>query len=95
MDSRPERGPDDFEHDDRDLMKLVTEALKVGARHGGYHEAPKGNGIKTVILTCTATIITAGILGAVVLSNEFSAMRAEFAEWKAATERRLDLLERR
>lgn len=90
-----DRGPDDFEHDDRDLAKLIVEAVKVGARHGGYHEAPKGNGLKTVIVGCTATLLAAFIIGAWKLSNESAALRAELTEWKTAVERRLDLLERR
>lgn len=33
METRPERGPDDFEHDEQNLARLVIEAVKIGARH--------------------------------------------------------------
>ncbi len=48
-----------------------------------------------VVIACTATIVSAGIIGAIVLSNQFSALRAEFGEWKISTEHRLEHLERR
>jgi len=88
----PTRGPDDYPHD-ADWKRIVVEALR--NRRGDYNEAPKTNGIKTVILTCTATIITAGIIGGIVLSNEFAALRAQVTEWQKATDRRLEALERR
>lgn len=104
MDARGDRGPDpDVPMDDEERILVPVRLLERFGR-GGYTEAPKDgkDGLKGIIITCTVTLVSAGIVGVVVLSNNFSALRAEFAEWKqamaeyrAATNQRLDYLERR
>lgn len=97
------RGPEDYEKNERDLQSLILEAVKVGARHGGYQEAPRpDSSLKAVIIGCTITLLSAGAIGAWKLSNDSAAIRAEFTEWKQATlrwmeqsEKRLDRLENR
>lgn len=98
---RPDRDepPVDYERDDDDIRRLagIIERLAQRPPDNGYREAPKPreNGLKGIIIGCTITIVSAGIIGAVMLSNQFAALRAEFTEWKTATEYRLQQLERR
>lgn len=99
MESR-ERGPDPDarldEDDDIRRLASIIERLAQRPPSNDYNEAPKPEGnLKAVVIGCTVTIVSAGIIGVIVLSNNFSALRAEFTEWKTATEYRLQQLERR
>ncbi len=104
MESRGDRGPDpDVPNEDEERILVPVRLLERFGR-GGYTEAPKNDkdGLKGIIITCTVTLVSAGIVGVVVLSNNFSALRAEFdgwkqamAEYRAATNQRLDYLERK
>lgn len=88
--SLAERGPEDYAESD------FERGMRAGARHGGYHEAPKpDNNIKAVIIGCTITLLSAFVLGAWKLSNDSAALRAEFNEWKTSTSRWMDANERR
>jgi hypothetical protein len=97
----PDRGPADYAEDASESD--FERGVRVGARYGGYREAPKGDGnLKAIILGCTITLLSAFVIGAWKLSNDSAAFRAEFIEWKQATtrwmeqnERRLDRLENR
>lgn len=92
------RGPDpDYPPQDDDIRRLagIIERLAQRQPDNSYHEGPKDSGLKAIVITCTASILTAGILGGIILSNEFAALRAQVTEWQKATDRRLDQLERR
>lgn len=91
--SMAERGPTDYAED---VESEFERGVRVGARYGGYREAPKGDGnLKTIIIGCTVTILSAFVIGAWKLSNDSAAIRAEFTEWKQATTRWMDQNERR
>jgi hypothetical protein len=94
MHGNEERGPQDYppwDDERRILINIIRKQTESGG--GGYTEAPKGS--NTVIIGCTIAVISAGIVGGIALSNQFAALRAEFSEWKTATEYRLQQLERR
>lgn len=63
--------------------------------NSGYREAPQDNGLKSIVIGCTITILSAGIIGALVFVNEFSAFRGQVSEWQKSTDRRLEQLEHR
>ena len=89
----PDRGPVDYAED---AESDFERGVRVGARYGGYREAPKGDGnIKAVIIGCTITLLSAFVIGAWKLSNDSAAFRAEFIEWKQATTRWMDQNEKR
>lgn len=88
--SMPERGPEDFTTND------FERGMRAAARYGGYREAPKPeNNLKAVVIGCTCTLLSAFVLGAWKLSNDSAAIRAEFTEWKQATTRWMDQVDRR
>ena len=89
----PSRGPDPDAAEDDDIRRLasIIERLAQRPPDNGYREAPKDSSIKGIIVGCTVAVIGS----AVGLSYQFAAMRAEFTEWKQATEYRLQQLERR
>lgn len=91
---RSERGPDPDTPllGDEDVDRIVRLAIKYGGNR--YEEAPKENGIKAIIIGCTVTIISAGIIAVFVLGNQFSEFRGQVSEWQKSTERRLEMLER-
>jgi hypothetical protein len=91
--SMAERGPSDYADDTENDFE---RGVRVGARYGGYREAPKGDGnLKAVIIGCTITLLSAFVIGAWKLSNDSAAFRAEFVEWKQATTRWMEQSERR
>lgn len=100
LEARQHEGPprDYAEDEDDDIRRLagIIERLAQRPPDNGYHEGPKpDSSLKTIIITCTASILTAGVIGGIILSNEFAALRAEVTEWKISTDRRLEALERR
>lgn len=99
---RPDRDepPVDYARDDDDIRRLcgMLERIMQRPPDNGYREGPresKNSSIKAVILGCTIAILSAGIIGGIALSNEFSALRAQVLQWQISTDRRLDNLERR
>jgi hypothetical protein len=96
--ARPDRGPDpDYPQQDDDIRRLagIIERLAQRQPDNGYHESRKDSGLKAIIIGCTITILSAGIIGAIVFSNEFAAFRAQVTEWQKSTDRRLEILEKR
>lgn len=96
--ARPERGPDpDIESEDDDIRRLasIMERLAQRPPNNDYHEAHDDNSLKVIVVGCAIAILSAGIVGAFSLSSQFSELRAEFSEWKKATDHRLEQLERR
>lgn len=88
-----DRGPVDYP-DERESE--FERGIRIGARYGGYREAPKRDGnLKAIIIGCTVTLLSAFVVGAWKLSNDSAAIRAEFTEWKQATLRWMDQSDRR
>jgi hypothetical protein len=91
--SLAERGPEDYAESD------FERGMKAGAQYGGYREAPKHpkneGSLKTIIVGCTITLLSAVVIGAWKLSNDSAALRAELTEWKQATTRWMDASDRR
>ncbi len=98
MESRAaDRGPDP-DAPDGDEERILIPVRLLDRLGNNYQEAPRPpreSNLKAIVIGCTITIVSAGVIGAIVLSNQFSALRAEFSEWKTATEHRLEQLERR
>jgi hypothetical protein len=99
---RPERGPDpdaDIRdaRDDDDIRRLasIIERLVQRQPDNGYHEGPKESGLKAIVIGCTITLLSAMIIAAFMLTNEFAAFKAQVNEWQKSTDRRLEMLERR
>ena len=92
------RGPDpDYTPQDDDIRRLagIIERLSQRQPDNGYHEGPKESGLKAIVIGCTVTLLSAMIIAAFMLTNEFAAFKAQVNEWQKATDRRLEMLERR
>jgi hypothetical protein len=97
-----ERGPDPDadlrdDRDDDDIRRLasIIERLVQRQPDNGYHEGPKESGLKAIVIGCTITLLSAMIIAAFMLTNEFAAFKAQVNEWQKSTDRRLEMLERR
>jgi hypothetical protein len=88
--------------EDDDIRRLAGIIERLAQRPGGYNEAPKDGSLKAVIIGCTIAIVSAGIIAAFTLSNQFAEFRGQVIAWQiaadktmAATSQRLDRLENR
>lgn len=92
------RGPDPgYDPQDDDIRRLagIIERLAQRPPDNSYHEGPKESGLKAIVIGCTVTLLSAMIIAAFMLTNEFAAFKAQVNEWQKATDRRLEMLERR
>lgn len=72
-----ERGPQDYESNERELRHLIFEAVRVGAQNGSYNEAPKGDSQWTKwMVTVVGMLAVAGIGSAVGMYGKLSAIEA-------------------
>lgn len=99
MTNDTERGPDDFAPPkDFETNRLFLELM---ARHGrGYQE--NGKYLMTVIVTCTASLIVAGIIATVSMSRDLATIQAQqistqsqISEGQRTMQRQIDELSRR
>ena len=75
------REPRDYADNEQDLRNLLFEAVKVGAQHGGYHEAPKNgsNAWQRWMLTLCGGLALAGVIGGIAMFGQLSAIQANQA----------------
>ena len=74
---------------DEDIDRIVRRIVCLAIRYGGngYREAPKDNGLKTIIIGCTVAIVSAGIIAAFTLSNQFAEFRGQVIAWQIAADK--------
>lgn len=75
------RPPKDYADNEQDLHNLIFEAVRVGAQHGGYHEAPKNgsNAWQRWMLTLCGGLALAGVIGGIAMFGQLSAIQANQA----------------
>lgn len=95
-----DRGPEDYEKNERDLRNLLASAVREGARRanvdirGGYHEGDNGSWNKWM-MPGIVTLIVTGIIGNVVQYATVQSLKTEVKDYKDSTDRRLLNLERK
>lgn len=93
-----DRGPEDYEKNQRDLESLLASAVREGARRasiqvGNYNEG--GGSWSKWIVPGLVTLTVAGIIGNVVQYAEVASLKTAFTDFATSMERRVNNLEQR
>lgn len=78
-----------IDDNDDDIRRLAGIIERLAQRPGGYNEAPKDGSLKAVIIGCTIVIVSAGIIAAFTLSNQFAEFRGQVIAWQIAADKRM------
>lgn len=97
MAAMEERGPSDYPpwDDERKILINIIRRQTDSARGGNYTEGNGGKSTNAVVLGVGVTLLAAFVIGGWTLSNRVSALEAKVTAWQIATDRRLEMLERR
>lgn len=83
MTHQTDRGPEDYEQNERDLRDLLNSAVREGARRatinidGGYHEGGGKDSWSKYIVPGIVTLVVTGIAGLILMYGKLSAFEAK------------------
>ncbi len=94
-----DRGPEDYDKNERDLRDLLTSAVREGSRRAnieihGYTEGGGGSW-KDKAIWVMMTLLVSGIIGNVVQYAEIASLKTAFQDFTTSMERRVNNLEQR
>jgi hypothetical protein len=97
MQDDDERDPRDYPawDDERKILINIIRRQTERAGGGNYTEGGGDKGTKSVVIGVGITLLAAFVIGGWTLSGRVAALEAKVTEWQTATDRRLEMLERR